>query len=91
MKKILVIGAGGQIGSELVLALRNKFSTEQVIASDVKEECPEIIKNGPYKQLDILNRDAVREYVISNEITDVYLLAAYFQQQQRNIQILRGN
>ena len=76
MKKILVIGAGGQIGSELVLALRNKFSTEQVIASDVKEECPEIIKNGPYKQLDILNRDAVREYVISNEITDVYLLAA---------------
>ena len=76
MKKILVIGAGGQIGSELVLALRNKYSAEQVIASDVKEECPEIIKNGPYKQLDILNRDAVREYVISNEISDVYLLAA---------------
>ena len=76
MKKILVIGAGGQIGSELVLALRNKYSPEQVIASDVKEECPEIIKNGPYKQLDILNRDAVREYVISNEISDVYLLAA---------------
>jgi nucleoside-diphosphate-sugar epimerase len=76
MKKILVIGAGGQIGSELVLALRNKYSAEQVIASDVKEECPEIIKNGPYKQLDILNRDAVREYVITNEITDVYLLAA---------------
>ena len=57
MKKILVIGAGGQIGSELVLALRNKYSAEQVIASDVKEECPEIIKNGPYKQLDILNRE----------------------------------
>jgi nucleoside-diphosphate-sugar epimerase len=76
MKKILVIGAGGKIGSELVLALRNKYSAEQVIASDVKEECPEIIKNGPYKQLDILNRDAVREYVITNEITDVYLLAA---------------
>ncbi len=76
MKKILVIGAGGQIGSELVLALRNKYSAEQVIASDVKEECPEIIKNGPYKQLDILNRDAVREYIISTEISDVYLLAA---------------
>ena len=74
MKKILVIGAGGQIGSELVLALRNKYSAEQVIASDVKEECPEIIKNGQYKQLDILNRDAVREYVISNEITEDEIL-----------------
>jgi nucleoside-diphosphate-sugar epimerase len=76
MKKILVIGAGGQIGSELVLALRNKYSAEQVVASDVKAECPEIIQNGPYKQLDILNRDTVREYVISNGISDVYLLAA---------------
>ncbi|MBI1838165.1 MAG: NAD-dependent epimerase/dehydratase family protein [Flavobacteriia bacterium] len=76
MKKILVIGAGGQIGSELVIALRNKFSKEQVIASDVKEICPDIIQDGPYQQLDILNREAVREFVISNNITDVYLLAA---------------
>ena len=37
MKKILVIGAGGQIGSELVITLRNRFGTESVIAADVKE------------------------------------------------------
>jgi len=76
MKKILIIGAGGQIGSELVLALRIKFGVQNVIASDIKQECPAIINNGPYKQLDILNREEVRSYIISNEINEVYLLAA---------------
>lgn len=76
MKKILVIGAGGQIGSELVLALRSRFGTESVIASDVKENCPEVIQSGTYIQLDILNREAVRKYIIEESITEVYLLAA---------------
>lgn len=76
MKKILVIGAGGQIGSELVLSLRDKYSKEQVIASDIKKDCPKIIEDGSYKQLDILDRDSVRAYVVENGITDVYLLAA---------------
>lgn len=76
MKKILVIGAGGQIGSELVLALRAKFNEEQVVASDIKSDCPKILADGPYKQLDILDREAVREYIIDNEINEVYLLAA---------------
>ena len=39
MKKILIIGAAGQIGTELVLELEKKFGKESVIASDVKEEC----------------------------------------------------
>ena len=53
MKKVLIIGAGGQIGSELVLSLRSMFGNDQVIASDVKSECPKIINNGPYIKLDI--------------------------------------
>lgn len=76
MKKILIIGAGGQIGSELVLALRTKYGKNQVVASDIKEDCPEIINDGPYQQLDILNREEVRNYIKANNITDVYLLAA---------------
>lgn len=76
MKKILVIGAGGQIGSELVLALRSRFGNDSVIASDVKEDCPDVIQSGTYIQLDILNRDAVRKYIIEESITEVYLLAA---------------
>ena len=76
MRKVLVIGAGGQIGSELVLELRKRFGQDAVIASDVKTECPAIITDGPYVQLDILNKEEVRGYVINNSITEVYLLAA---------------
>ena len=76
MKKILVIGAGGQIGTELVLALRKKHGVQQVIAADIKIECPSLLSNGPYVQLDILNRDAVRNYIIYKGFDEVYLLAA---------------
>ena len=76
MTKILIIGACGQIGTELVLALRQKHGNQSVIASDVRENCPELIANGPYIQLDILNREEVRNYIIENKIDQVYLLAA---------------
>ena len=76
MKKILVIGAGGQIGSELVLALRKLFGIDFVIAADVKEDCPAIICDGPYVQMDILDRENVRKYIIEESVTEVYLLAA---------------
>ena len=76
MKKILVIGAGGQIGSELVLALRKLFGVDFVIAADVKEDCPAIISDGPYVQMDILDRENARKYIIEEAVTEVYLLAA---------------
>jgi nucleoside-diphosphate-sugar epimerase len=76
MVKTLIIGACGQIGTELVLALREKNGNQSVIASDVRENCPEILANGPYIQLDILNRDEVRKYIIDQKIEHVYLLAA---------------
>lgn len=76
MKKILVIGACGQIGSELVLALRNRFGNDQVIAADVKSEAISILENGPYVQLDALDKERVRNYIIDNQINEVYLLAA---------------
>lgn len=76
MKKVLVIGAGGQIGTELVLELRKRFGNEQVVAADVKDSCSEALQNGPYLQLDVLDKDKVREYVINEKPDDVYLLAA---------------
>ena len=72
MAKILIIGACGQIGTELVLTLREKHDNQSVIASDVRENCPEILANGPYVQLDILNREEVRNYVIEQKIEQVY-------------------
>ena len=76
MGKTIIIGAGGQIGTELTLALRHQYSRDQIIAADIKEVAPTLIEDGPYVQMDILNRDAVRSYIIANQIETVYLLAA---------------
>jgi nucleoside-diphosphate-sugar epimerase len=76
MKKTLVIGACGQIGTELVLGLRKKFGNEAVIAADLKAEPNEALENGPYVQMNILEKESVRSYIIDNQITEVYLLAA---------------
>lgn len=76
MGKTIIIGAGGQIGTELTLALRNQYTKDQIIAADIKDKAPELIQDGPYIQLDILNREAVRSYIIDNHIETVYLLAA---------------
>lgn len=76
MKKILVIGSCGQIGTELVSTLRLKFGNDNVTAADLKETCPETIANGPYLILDVMDRERVRKTVIQGKYTDVYLLAA---------------
>ena len=76
MSKILVLGSCCQIGTELVLALREKFGNQTVIAADLKEACPAILKNGPYVQLDALDKEGVRSYIIGENIKEVYLLAA---------------
>lgn len=76
MSKIIVIGAGGQIGTELVLALRKNKGVDNVIAADIKENPSDAIAQGPYVQMDVLDREKVREYIISNKISEVYLLAA---------------
>ncbi len=76
MRKILVIGAGGQIGIELVIRLRQMIGNDQVVAADIKEQCPDALLNGPYERMDALERDDVRSFIIEEKITEVYLLAA---------------
>lgn len=76
MKKVLVIGAGGQIGTELVLELRKRFGNQSTIASDIKPDCPKLLVDGAYTQLDIMDREAVRKYIIDKNVSEVYLLAA---------------
>ena len=76
MKKVLVIGAGGQIGTELVMELRKRFGNQQVIAADVKEECSDALKDGPYVKMDVLDKDFVTSFIKEEKPTDVYLLAA---------------
>ncbi|MBB78816.1 MAG: NAD-dependent epimerase [Crocinitomicaceae bacterium] len=76
MKRILVIGSCGQIGTELVLNLRDKYGTNNVYASDILENCPEKLYPGPYVKMDILEKEMVRSFIISEKISEVYLLAA---------------
>jgi nucleoside-diphosphate-sugar epimerase len=76
MKKVLVIGACGQIGTELTVALRQKYGVNQVVASDIKDFDSNQFLDGPYQKLDVLNRDSVRDFIISEKFDTVYLLAA---------------
>lgn len=75
-KRILIIGACGQIGTELTLYLRERFGEHKVIASDIREGDEQLMKSGPFEILDATDYDAVEEIVIRHEITDVYLMAA---------------
>lgn len=76
MKKVIVIGASGQIGTELVVELRKRFGNENVIASDLGTTVKDAIKDGPYEQLDVMDAAGLRSIVEKHGITEVYLLAA---------------
>ena len=73
---ILVIGASGQIGSELVLELRKEFGLNKVIASDITPSSEEIMSSGPFEKLDVTDSSKLLEIVKKHKITQIYLLAA---------------
>jgi nucleoside-diphosphate-sugar epimerase len=75
-EKILVIGASGQIGVELTLALRKIYGNASVVASDLREENDLLKGTGPYVSLDIMNKEMLHVQVIRQNITQIYLLAA---------------
>ena len=75
-EKILVIGASGQIGVELTLALRKIYGNNNVVASDLREENPLLHGTGPYVSLDVMNKEMLHVQVIRQGITQIYLLAA---------------
>ena len=74
--KILVIGASGQIGVELTLALRKTYGNANVVASDLREENELLKGTGPYLSLDVMNKEMLHVQVIRQNITQIYLLAA---------------
>ncbi len=75
-QKILVIGASGQIGVELTLALRKIYGNANVVASDLREENELLKGTGPYVSLDVMNNEMLHVQVIRQGITQIYLLAA---------------
>ena len=75
MEKFLIIGACGQLGTELTLRLRKLKGHENVIASDVCDAVS-LIGDGPFEKLDILDSEAYHAIIKKHNITEVYLLAA---------------
>lgn len=75
-KPILIIGACGQIGTELTIELRNKYGAEGVVASDIREGSDALMASGPFELLDATNYAAIEDVVMHYEIDQVYLMAA---------------
>ena len=74
--KILIIGACGQIGTELTQKLRSIYGTENVIASDIRKLNIDVVNSGPFEVINALDFNQIEHLVEVHQITDVYLMAA---------------
>ena len=74
--KILIIGACGQIGSELTLKLRSIYGNDNVIASDIREGNESLMSSGPFEILNAMHYEEVESIVKKHAIEEVYLMAA---------------
>ena len=74
--KILIIGACGQIGTELTQKLRSVYGVENVIASDIRKLNVPVVNDGPFEVINALDFNQIEHLVEVHEITDVYLMAA---------------
>lgn len=75
-KTILILGACGQIGTELTLALRQKYGNESVVASDIRRSDLAELEDGPFEILDASDADALRAVCEQYKIHTVYHLVA---------------
>ena len=77
MKKILITGALGQIGTELVLAMRDIYGSDNVIASNIRMNgSEEVINSGPFEILDVMDKDRLKEVAQKYKVDSVIHLAA---------------
>ncbi|MCF6297888.1 MAG: NAD-dependent epimerase/dehydratase family protein [Flavobacteriaceae bacterium] len=74
--KILIIGSSGQIGTELVLKLRQIHGNENIIASDVRVGNYEVMKSGVFEILDATKKDDILKIIKKHHIKQVYLMVA---------------
>ncbi len=73
---ILVLGASGQIGSELIEKLRTVYGSAQVVASDIRNGSPSLMNSGPFEIIDATDKAAIFAIVKKYNVTQIYLLAA---------------
>ncbi len=77
MDKILVIGAGGQIGTELTTYLRKEYGDKNVIASDIRATLhDDLMESGPFIRMDAMDSRQVYQVIQKEKVNQVYFLAA---------------
>ena len=74
--KILIIGACGQIGTELTQKLRGIYGVENVIASDIRKLNIDVVNSGPFEVINALDFNQIQHLVEVHQIDEVYLMAA---------------
>lgn len=72
----MVIGAAGQIGSELIVELRKVYGADNVWATDIKTPPADITEGGPFQVLDVMDDKQLIHFIIRHKITQIYHLAA---------------
>lgn len=75
-EKILIVGAAGQIGSELTEKLRSIYGTTNVVASDINTNNETLVNSGPFEIIDAKNFDQLKTCIVNHDVTTVYLMAA---------------
>lgn len=76
MKKILVTGALGQIGSELVMHMREHYGADNVIATDIKHSGSAVVESGPFEILDVLDGARMFDIAKQHQVDTIIHLAA---------------
>jgi len=76
IEKILVLGSNGQIGTELVTALRKTYGEDNVVACDIRRPDYDIKNSGPFEFVNVLEKDILNNIFQKYKPTQVYLLAA---------------
>ncbi|WP_079509102.1 L-threonine 3-dehydrogenase [Mesobacillus jeotgali] len=76
MKKILITGALGQIGSELTVKLREIYGQENVIATDIRQTDSEAFSNGPFEILDVMDANRMAELAKKYNVDTIMHMAA---------------
>jgi nucleoside-diphosphate-sugar epimerase len=76
MKRIIVTGALGQIGSELVMKLREIYGSDNVIATDIRKNDSEVVESGPFEFLDVTDADTMFQIAKKYQVDTIIHLAA---------------